>query len=85
MSKQNAEELASQLGLSADGTLDDLRTRVKQKCTTIEAYVPSQSTATKSSQVTKSDSQITESMVCDSSHLSKMKIKLLTAMMKNIP
>jgi hypothetical protein len=31
LSKQNLEELALQLGLSTDGTLDNLRKRVKQK------------------------------------------------------
>jgi hypothetical protein len=43
--KQQLEGLASQLGLSTDGTLDDLRNRVKEKWTAVELYLPSQSTA----------------------------------------
>jgi hypothetical protein len=43
--KQQLEGLASQLGLSTDGTLDDLRKRVKEKWTAVELYLPSQSTA----------------------------------------
>jgi hypothetical protein len=82
--KQQAEELASQLGLPTDGTLDDLRKRIKEKWTTIEAFLPSQSTA-KSTLVTKSSSQVTDSVVHDSSHLSKMKIRLVTDLIKNIP
>jgi hypothetical protein len=44
--------LASQLGLSTDGSLDDLRKRVKEKWTAIEIYFPSESAA-KASLVTK--------------------------------
>jgi hypothetical protein len=43
--KEQLEGLASQLGLSTDGTLDDLRKRVKQKWTAVELYLPSQNTA----------------------------------------
>jgi hypothetical protein len=60
-SKQQVKELASQQGLSTDGTL--------------EAYLPSQSTAAKSSEAMKSDSQITESLFYDSYYLNKMEIK----------
>jgi hypothetical protein len=42
---QQVEELAGQLGLPTDGTLDDLRKRVKEKWSAIEPYLPSQSTA----------------------------------------
>jgi hypothetical protein len=52
LSKQQVEELASYLGLFTDGTLDDLRKRVKEKWIAIEPYLPSQSAA-KSSLVTK--------------------------------
>jgi hypothetical protein len=38
LSKQQLEELASQLGQSTDGTLDDLRKWVKEKWTAIEPY-----------------------------------------------
>jgi hypothetical protein len=44
LSKQQVKDLASELGLSTDGTLDDLRRGVKKKGITIEAYLPSQST-----------------------------------------
>jgi hypothetical protein len=37
--KKQAEEVASQLGLSTDGKLDDLRKRVKEKWTAIEDYL----------------------------------------------
>jgi hypothetical protein len=57
-SKQLVEELTSQLGLSTDGSLEDVGRRMKEKLTVIEAYLPSQSRAAKSSQATKSESQI---------------------------
>jgi hypothetical protein len=44
LSKQQLEELASQMGLPTNGTVDELRKRVKEKWTAIEAYLPSQST-----------------------------------------
>jgi hypothetical protein len=84
LSKQQAEEVASQLGLSTDGTLDDLRRRVKEKWTAIEAYLPSQS-ADKSPLVTKPVPQITESQVREGTYLSKTKLKLVTDLIKNIP
>jgi hypothetical protein len=43
MPKPQLEELASQLGHKADGTLDDLRRRVKERWTAIEAFLPSPS------------------------------------------
>jgi hypothetical protein len=70
--------------ISADRTLDDLRNCVKEKRTNNEAYLSSQSTA-KPGLVTKSDRQITDSLVHDNSLFSKMKIKLVTDMIKNIP
>jgi hypothetical protein len=76
--------VASQLGLSTDGTLDDLRRRVKEKWTAIEAYLPSQSTD-KSPLVTKPVPQITESQVREGTYLSKTKLKLVTDLIKNIP
>ena len=84
LSEQQAEEVASQLGLSTDGTLDDLRRRVKEKWTAIEAYLPSQSTD-KSPLVTKPVPQITESQVREGTYLSKTKLKLVTDLIKNIP
>jgi hypothetical protein len=57
LSKQKLEELAAQLGLSIDGTLDDLRKRVKQRWAVIQPYLPSP-TAAKSSLVSEPNSLI---------------------------
>jgi hypothetical protein len=43
--RQQVKELAGQLGLLTDGTLIDLRKRVKQKWAAIEPYLPSPSAA----------------------------------------
>jgi hypothetical protein len=40
MPKQQLKELASQLGLSADGKLDDLRVRVKENWIAVDAHLP---------------------------------------------
>jgi hypothetical protein len=85
MSKQQLEELASQLALKADGTLEDLRRRVKEKWTAVEPFLPSPSTAAESTLVTKSESQITRSLGQDGSYASKIKIKLIPDANKNIP
>jgi hypothetical protein len=85
MSKQQLGELASQLGLKADGTLDDLRRCVKEKWTATEPFLPSPSTTAKFTLVTKAESQITDSLGRDSSYANKMKIKLVAGVMKNIP
>lgn len=74
--KQQLEELASQLGLKADGTLDDLRRRVKEKWAAIEPFLPSPSGAAGSALDTKSESQVTGPLGRDSSYSSKMKIKV---------
>jgi hypothetical protein len=52
LSKQQLEELASQMGLPTSGTVDELRKRVKEKWTAIEAYLPSQSSDKSSSSMT---------------------------------
>lgn len=67
LSKQQAEQVAYQLGLSTDGTLDSMRKRVKEKWTAIKAYLPSQSAA-KSPLVTKPDPQTTDSFVREALH-----------------
>jgi hypothetical protein len=77
LSKQQVEELASQLGLSTNGTLDNLRKRVKKKWTAIEPYLPSQS-AVKSSLVTKAVQQNIDPFDHQGNCLSKVKIKLVT-------
>jgi hypothetical protein len=45
LSRLQADELANQLGLSTDGTLDDLRKRIKDKWTAVEPFLPSHSAA----------------------------------------
>jgi hypothetical protein len=46
ISKQQLQELTSQLGLSADGKEDDLRVRVKEKWTAIDSHSLSHRTST---------------------------------------
>jgi hypothetical protein len=82
--KQQLEGLASQLGLSTDGTLDDLRKRVKEKWTAVELYLPSQSTA-KSFLLTTPVQQNMDPSVSQGNCLSKVKIKLATDLISNIP
>ena len=45
LSKQQAEQLAIELGISVDGTLDDLRRKLKEKWSLLEPHLPSQLTA----------------------------------------
>jgi hypothetical protein len=79
MSKQQLQELASQLGLSVDGKLYDLRVRMKEKWTAIEAHLPSHRTD-------MSDFPNSHPAAdYDSSHLGKMKLKLVTDLIKNVP
>ncbi|PNF15478.1 hypothetical protein B7P43_G17030 [Cryptotermes secundus] len=42
LSKQQAESLATELGVSVDGTLDDLRRKLKEKWSLLEPHLPSQ-------------------------------------------
>jgi hypothetical protein len=75
--------VASQLGLSTDGTLDDLRKRVTEKWTAVKLYLPSQSTA-KSSLLTTPIQQNMDPVhqrIC----LSNIKIKLATHLIRCIP
>jgi hypothetical protein len=74
--KQQLEELAGQLGLPIDGTLDDLRKCVKQKWTTIQPYFPSP-TAAKSSLVSQPNPVNSDSSVQASTYLTKTKINLV--------
>jgi hypothetical protein len=84
LSKQHEEELASQLGLTIDGTLDELRKRVKERWTDMEPYLHSQSAA-KSSLVTKPVQQNVDPVVYQGNCLSKIKIKLATDLISGIP
>jgi hypothetical protein len=45
LSRQQADELAGQLGLSTEGTLEELRKRIKDKWTAVEPFLPSHTTA----------------------------------------
>jgi hypothetical protein len=84
LSKQQAEVLARQLGLSTDGTLDDFRKRVKEKWTAIEPCLPSPNAA-KSSVVTKPVLQSTDSVGYQGYCLNKVKIKLAADLILAIP
>jgi hypothetical protein len=81
--KQQLEELASQLSLSTDKTLDDVRKRVKEKWPAVELYLPSQNTA-KSSLFTTPVQQNMDP-VYQRNCLSKVKIKLATDLISSIP
>jgi hypothetical protein len=85
MSKPQLKELASQLGLKADRMLDDSRRRVKERWPAIEPFLPSPSTAAKSTLVTKAESLITDSLGPECSYASKLKIKLVAHATKNSP
>jgi hypothetical protein len=85
MSKQQLEELASQLGLEVGGTLDDLRRRVKEKWSVIEPFLPSASMTAKFTPGTEPEFQATDSLTMEGSYVRKMKLKLLADMVKNVP
>jgi hypothetical protein len=82
--KQQAEKLTSQLGLSIDGTLDDLRKRLKQKWTSLQPYFPPPS-APKSSQASEPNPLNIYSIGHESTYLSKVNFKLVSNLIKNIP
>jgi hypothetical protein len=42
LSKQQAEQLSTELGVSVEGTLDDLRKRLREKLSSLEQHLPSQ-------------------------------------------
>jgi hypothetical protein len=81
--KQQLEELAGQLGLPTDGTLDDLRKSVKQKWTIMQPYLPSP-TAAKSPLVAQPNPVNTDSSVHVSTYLTKTNINLVSDLIKNI-
>jgi hypothetical protein len=85
MSKQQLEELASQLGLKVDRMLDDLRRYVKEKWSVIKPFLPSPSMTAKFTPGTKPEFQATDSLMMEGSYVSKMKLKLLADMVKNVP
>jgi hypothetical protein len=84
LSKLQLEELATQLGLSTDGPLDDLRKRVKEKWATIEPYLPPASTA-KPAKLTKPVPSGMDGGVAQGFCVSKIQGKLATDLICNIP
>jgi hypothetical protein len=71
-------------GLSIDGTLDDLRKRVKEKWSTVELYLPSVSPA-KFTPDMKPVQPGMDSVACEGNRPSKVKIKLATDLISGIP
>jgi hypothetical protein len=84
LSKLQLEKLASQLGLPTDGALDDLRRRVREKSTTIEACVPSLG-LDKSSLIVESGQPGTDASVSPRNDASKVRLKLVTDLVQGIP
>jgi hypothetical protein len=82
--RQQVEELAVQLGLPTDGTLDDLRRKVKERWSAIEPYLPSQSTA-KSAFTNISASQSRDPPMNRGNSWEKMKVKLASDLIADIP
>jgi hypothetical protein len=82
--KQQLEELATQLGLPGEGTLDDLRRRVKQKWDAIEQYLPPPTTEQPPvpSETIQPDQGSAPRLT---THLSKLKLNVVSDLFKNIP
>jgi hypothetical protein len=84
LTKQQVEELSSQMGLPTNGTLDELRKWVKDKWTAIEVYLPSQS-ADKLSPSMTSLPQRSDATVYRGNYFAKIQIKLVTDLISAIP
>jgi hypothetical protein len=84
ISKLQLEQLVSQLGLPTDGALDDLRRRVSEKWTAIEACLPSPG-LDKFSPNTESDHPGTDASVSPRNDASKVRLKLVTDLVRGIP
>jgi hypothetical protein len=84
LSKQQLEELAGQLGLSIDGTVDELRKRVKEKWALIQPYLCSP-TAAKSTLASEQKSADTDTSIHANTHLTKAKLNLVSDLVKNVP
>jgi hypothetical protein len=84
LSKQQLEELASQLGLPTDGALDDLRKQVRDKWTTIQPYLPPPSAA-KSLHTMKPIQSGLDPTGYQGTPLSKVKVKLVSDLILGIP
>jgi hypothetical protein len=84
LSKLQLEQLASQLSLPTDGALDDLRKRVREKWSTIEACLPSP-ILDKSSPIAESAQPGTDASVSPRNDASKVRLKLVTDLVQGIP
>jgi hypothetical protein len=84
LSKQQLDSSARQLGLPCEGTLDELRKRVREKWTAIETYLPSQPSA-KSFQTLNTARSVTNSNNPDTGSVNKIRVKLVTDLIANIP
>jgi hypothetical protein len=84
LSKQQLESLAGQLNLSTEGTLDELRKRVREKWTTIEPYLPPYTSA-KSFQTMKPIQSVTEPTTHVDTSVNKIKFKLASDLIAAIP
>jgi hypothetical protein len=84
LSKLQLEQLASQLSVPTDGALDDLRRRVREKWTTIEACLPSPGSP-KFSPIAESGQPGTDASVSPRNNASKVRLKLVTDLVQGIP
>jgi hypothetical protein len=90
LSREEAEKLASELSLSTQGTLDELRKRLKEKWKTLEGYLPPQSTDKSEVSTHAASVSDVKSQSCDlSSQVTYFQIKsrgkVATDLVKNIP
>jgi hypothetical protein len=88
--KGEAEKLAVELGVPVDGTLDDLRKRLKEKWRLMENYLPPQFTAKSEVGMNTAGSSVNTVQNSDvHGHVSYSQIKLrgkvVTDLVKNIP
>jgi hypothetical protein len=82
--KQRLEDLASQLGVPQDGTLDELRKRVKDKWAIVQTYLPPSSTA-KSIQATNPNQSVMNSVTYASTPQNKIRLKIVSELLSAIP
>jgi hypothetical protein len=84
LSKQQLENMASQLGLSADGSLDELRKRVKERWTTIEPYLPPALSAKFDTDMNSVRDSI-EPAVLQESVVSKIRLNMVKELISSVP
>jgi hypothetical protein len=88
--KEDAEKLAMELGVSVQGTLDELRKRLKEKWRLLQIYLPPQSTDKSGVAVHTAASSSIQGQggnVHDHDSYFRMKLKgnVVTGLVKNIP